>query len=73
MLQMAALLIHDDDVPVAARIALASAHSGPAEARCENLVTAAQILHRDVGVDCADALELVGVDTHGCTAHLATR
>lgn len=67
MLQMSTLLLHSDDVPVTARTALATALQGPAEQRTEKLLTAASILHREVGLDCTDALELVGLeDECGC-------
>ncbi|HEY5949007.1 MAG TPA: hypothetical protein VIV40_26125 [Kofleriaceae bacterium] len=58
---MSALLLHSDDVPQTARQALASAMRGPAEQRYENLREAAVILHREVGLDCKDARELVGL------------
>ncbi|HEY5928190.1 MAG TPA: hypothetical protein VIV11_41165 [Kofleriaceae bacterium] len=67
MLNMAELLIHSDDVPQAARVALASAVSGPDSHRTNKLVEAARILHFDGGLDCADACELVGLgDDCGC-------
>ena len=66
MLQISNLLLHSEDVPVAARAALASALQGPAEQRCENLVEAAVILHRQVGLDCSDARELVGLGGADC-------
>jgi hypothetical protein len=74
MLQMSSLLLHSDDVPVTARTALATALHGPAEQRAEQLLTAASILHREVGLDCTDALELVGLeDECGCEAPAADR
>ena len=63
------LLLHSDDVPPAARAALASALEGPAEQRRENLIEAAVILHREVGLDCSDARELVGLDAFPAGAH----
>jgi hypothetical protein len=66
MLRIAELLIHNDDVPAAARQALASASTGPETARFDNLVEAARILHRDIGLDCEDARELVGLDATDC-------
>lgn len=66
MLRIAELLLHSDDVPPAARAALASAYQGPETARFDNLVEAARILHRDIGLDCEDARELVGLDTGDC-------
>ncbi len=64
MLQISALLLHSEDVPATARAALASALHGPANQRCENLVEAATILHREVGLDCEDVRELIG---HGAS------
>lgn len=66
MLRIAELLIHSDDVPPAARLALASAYQGPETARLDSLVEAARILHRDTGLDCEDARELVGLDAGAC-------
>ncbi len=67
MLHMAELLLHSDDVPMTARLALTSALSAPAEQRHLGLAEAARILHHDVGLDCEDARELVGLDdTCGC-------
>lgn len=65
MFQISSLLLHSEDVPETAREALASALHGPADQRCENLIEAAFILHREVGLDCSDARELVGLDD-GC-------
>lgn len=67
MLHMAELLLHSDDVPLAARVALTSALSAPADERYLGLAEAARILHYDVGLDCEDARELVGLADHcGC-------
>jgi hypothetical protein len=73
MLSVSRLLLHSDDVPQTARAALTSALQGPAEERCENLLEAAFILHREVGLDCGDARELVGLAECGCdgTAEVA--
>jgi hypothetical protein len=68
MLLVSNLLLHSDDVPVAARAALASALEGPAEQRRESLIEAAVILHREVGLDCSDARELVGLADGPCSA-----
>jgi hypothetical protein len=46
-------------VPPAARSALAAASRAAPEDREKLLVSAARILHREVGVECADARELV--------------
>jgi len=59
---MASLLIHDDQVPAAARDALAAAHQVSPEQRTQLLESAARILHREVGVECSDARELVDLN-----------
>jgi hypothetical protein len=66
MLQISNLLLHSHDIPGSARTALSNALHGPAERRCENLVEAAVILHREVGLDCSDARELVGLAEGSC-------
>jgi hypothetical protein len=66
MLMISSLLLHLEDVPQAARQALASAFEAPAEQRFDNLIEAAVILHREVGLDCQDARELVGLDHGDC-------
>ncbi len=66
MLSFSSLLIHSDDVPPMARAALTSALQGPAEERCDNLLEAAVILHREAGLDCIDARTLVGLAECGC-------
>jgi len=66
MLRIAELLIHSDDVPLAAREALTTAYNGPEAGRFDSLLEAAKILHRDTGVDCEDARELVGLDASSC-------
>ena len=66
MLMISNLLLHSEDVPLLAREALASALHGPAEDRCENLLEAAVILHRELDLDCKDARELVGLAGCGC-------
>jgi len=58
-MQMASLLRHSPHLPVAARDALAEAHRSAPEKKTELLMFAARILHRELGVECADALELV--------------
>jgi len=68
MLHMPELLIHSHDVPLAARAALTSAISGPADQRRSNLIEAARILHLDTGLDCEDACELVGLSDCDCDA-----
>jgi hypothetical protein len=63
---MASLLAHSPHVPVAARSALLAAQSGPRAERRERLQSAAGILHREVGLDCRDALELVDLVAGDC-------
>ena len=65
MLQMGGLLIHSQDVPDSAREALLSARSAPAAERRSMLLQAAKILHLDLGLDCEDAVELVGLGGDG--------
>lgn len=60
-LSLALLLLASDDVPLAARRALWDALRSPPEKRTTLLETAAHSLHRDIGLDCADARELVGL------------
>lgn len=66
MLQMAELLIHSHDVPEAARTALATALTVPADQRRPNLMAAARILATHGGLDCEDACELVGLGGADC-------
>ena len=63
---MASLLVHSDSVPAAARNALRAAHEGASERRLELLEAAAQILHREMGVTCPDARELVDLQPADC-------
>jgi len=64
---MAALLMHDVDVPAGAREALRAAHKAAApEDRIDHLVTAARLLLEQLPLDCADARELVGLPPGPC-------
>jgi len=64
---MAALLMHDVDVPANARAALRAARDAAApEARIDHLVTAARLLLEHLPLDCADARELVGLPPGPC-------
>jgi hypothetical protein len=56
---MASLLAHSEHVPTAAREALRAASTVGPEDRLELLESAARILHREAGVECCDAFELV--------------
>lgn len=58
---MASLLIHSQDVPAAARRSLVAASVTAPEERDQHLASAARILYAEVGLDCADARELVGL------------
>jgi plasmid stability protein len=58
---VAHLLVHGDNVPADARAALRDALATPEPARRPLLEAAARSLHRDAALDCADALELVGL------------
>jgi hypothetical protein len=60
---MGSLLVHSEDIPAAARAALRAAHGS---ARRDRLEEAARILHRELGVDCSDARELVDLQTTDC-------
>jgi hypothetical protein len=63
---LAPLLLHSPDVPELARTQLAAALADP-ERRDEHLLAAAQTMHHELAVDCADALELVGLSPQdGC-------
>ncbi len=65
-LMMASLLVHSEEVPAAAREALRAALEGTAERRTELLESAARILHREIGVPCHDARELVDLRPEDC-------
>jgi hypothetical protein len=64
-LSMAPLLMHSPDVPESVRAELHAARGATREHRDEHLARAARLLHRSVPLDCADALELVGLPA-GC-------
>jgi hypothetical protein len=63
---MASLLVHDDEVPDSVRSALRAAQEAPGTQRLEHLESAARILYAEVGVDCLDARELVGLPSGDC-------
>ncbi len=65
-LSVASLLLHDESVPREARAALDAAREAPPQSRTQLLESAARILHRDVGLPCADALELVDLSPRPC-------
>jgi hypothetical protein len=66
MLRIADLLIHSDDVPAAARAALSTALHGPADERCDNLLEAAAILHRDTDLEHDEIRDLIDIGDCGC-------
>jgi hypothetical protein len=67
---MSSLLLHSEQVPIAARIALRAAHESPPESSPETrlrlLESAARILRDETGVDCPDARELVDLRSEDC-------
>ncbi len=62
---LAALLIHSQMVPQAARDALREASQAPAEQKVRQLESAARVLYREAGLDCRDAREVVGLNSYG--------
>jgi hypothetical protein len=59
------LLVHSSSVSVGAKNALVAAQaSSPAE-RVHALKSAARVLHHETGLECRDALEIVGLDASG--------
>jgi hypothetical protein len=58
---VAPLLLDSDSVPPGARRALRDAYDGPPAERVAHLEAAARVLHFELGLDCTDALELVGL------------
>ena len=70
---MASLLIPNEQLPAAARDALKAAYHGSPELRLPLLESAARILHREVGVDCSDARELVDLQPGDCAGDSATQ
>jgi hypothetical protein len=65
-LSLAPLLLESTDVPLTARRALREAQRSPKERREPLLEAAARSLYREVGLDCADARELVGLSEGTC-------
>jgi hypothetical protein len=58
---VAHLLLASESVPLGARRALRFAHEAPPDERVPHLEAAARVLHRELGLDCMDARELVGL------------
>jgi len=66
---MASLLVHNEHVPLAAREALLAAQEhaeGERDRTVALLKSAAEILHRETGLGCMDARELVGLRSEDC-------
>jgi hypothetical protein len=63
---MASLLVHSEHVPTSAREVLRAARDGAPEHRTALLEWAANILHREVGMACSDARELVDLSPGDC-------
>jgi hypothetical protein len=63
---MASLLLHSEHVPAAARDALRAARLSGPNRRRELLESAAFILRREMGMECADARELVDLRPEDC-------
>jgi hypothetical protein len=59
------LLVHSQSVSAGARSALLAAQVSPPELRVQALKSAARVLHSETGLECRDALEIVGLDTAG--------
>jgi hypothetical protein len=62
---MASLLAHSEYVPESARDALRAAAALAPQDRVELLASAARSLHREAGVACSDARELVDLAGEG--------
>jgi hypothetical protein len=60
-LSVTPLLLVSDSVPLGARRALRAAYEAPPDERTPHLEAAARVLHRELGLDCTDARELVGL------------
>ena len=58
---VAPLLLVSESIPAGARRALRSAYEAPPDERVPHLERAARLLHRELGLDCTDARELVGL------------
>lgn len=65
-LSLVPLLIHGNDVPATARRALLAAHDLGTKERTPYLEYAARTLYDELGLDCRDARELVGLDPGRC-------
>ncbi len=62
---MATLLMHDEQAPAGARALLRAASQSAPALRAELLESAANVL-RELGLECSDARQLVGLDAGDC-------
>lgn len=61
------LLVHSNAVSASAKHALRTAQASPPETRLQALKSAARVLHAETGLECRDALEIVGLElSAGC-------
>lgn len=58
---MAPLLMYSPDVPANVRDELRAAYAADPGQRTELLISAARMLHQELGLDCSDVRELVGL------------
>lgn len=65
-LSMSSLLVHDLQVPAAARALLAGLRDAPESERFEAQKSAARILMDETNLDCSDVRELVDLPDCGC-------
>jgi len=62
------LLVHSHAVSASAKHALRAAQASPPETRVQALKSAARVLHSENGLECRDALEIVGLElAAGCS------
>jgi hypothetical protein len=66
MMSMTSLILHSDHVPASARNALRAATEAPPADREALLTAAAQLLHDETGLECADVLELMDLGPSDC-------
>jgi hypothetical protein len=60
-LSMMPLLIHSEALPLKVRAALKAADMAPPELKPRELELAAHLLYGEVGIDCRDVRDLVGL------------
>jgi hypothetical protein len=62
------LLVHSNAVSAGAKQALRVAQASPPETRRQALKSVARVLHSETGLECRDALEIVGLEvSSGCS------